>query len=67
MAWIIATIWPATDTKEKLIALHKNWVRILRLNCSHAFFLLLEKSKKNLAIVLLFFLILKVLGLGLEI
>ena len=36
MAGIIATVWPSTQTKEKLISLYDNWVRILRINCSHA-------------------------------
>ena len=63
MAGIIATIWPATDTKEKLIALHKNWVRILRLNCSHAthdwmesFFSTARKVEKELSNTFAFFL-----------
>lgn len=36
MPWIIATIWPATQSPEKLEQLYNNWVRILRFNCSHA-------------------------------
>lgn len=36
MTWIIATIWPSTDTANKLNDLYDNWVRILRINCSHA-------------------------------
>lgn len=36
MPWIIATIWPATQTTDKLKQLYDNWVRILRFNCSHA-------------------------------
>ena len=36
MPWIIATIWPATQSPERLKFLYENWVRILRFNCSHA-------------------------------
>lgn len=36
MPGIIATIWPATQSKERLMFLYENWVRILRFNCSHA-------------------------------
>ncbi len=33
---IIASIWPSTNTKEKIIDLYKSWVNILRFNFSHA-------------------------------
>lgn len=36
MPGIIATIWPATQSQERLKYLYENWVRILRFNCSHA-------------------------------
>lgn len=36
MPWIIATIWPSTQSPERLKQLYDNWVRILRFNCSHA-------------------------------
>jgi pyruvate kinase len=36
MPGIIATIWPATQSPERLKFLYENWVRILRFNCSHA-------------------------------
>jgi len=36
MPWIIATIWPSTQSTERLKQLYDNWVRILRFNCSHA-------------------------------
>ena len=36
MPWIIATVWPATQSAERLKQLYENWVRILRFNCSHA-------------------------------
>ena len=36
MAWIIVTIGPASQTEDKLKDLYDNWVRILRINCSHA-------------------------------
>jgi len=36
MPWIIATIWPSTQSTERLKFLYENWVRILRFNCSHA-------------------------------
>lgn len=36
MPWIIATIWPATQSPERLKFLYENGVRILRFNCSHA-------------------------------
>ena len=36
MPWIITTIWPATQSPERLKFLYENWVRILRFNCSHA-------------------------------
>ena len=36
MPWIIATIWPATQSPEKLKQLYDNWVRMLRYNCSHS-------------------------------
>lgn len=36
MAGIITTIWPATETKDRLHKLYDNGVRILRFNCSHA-------------------------------
>jgi len=36
MAGIIVTIGPSTQTKERLTSLYDNWVRILRINCSHA-------------------------------
>lgn len=36
MPWIIATIWPATQSRDRLLYLYENWVRILRFNCSHA-------------------------------
>jgi pyruvate kinase len=56
MAGIVATIWPATQTREKLIALYDNWVRILRINCSHAthewmddFFNVARKVEKDIS------------------
>lgn len=36
MPWIITTIWPATQSPERLKFLYENGVRILRFNCSHA-------------------------------
>lgn len=36
MPWIITTIWPATQSSERLKFLYENGVRILRFNCSHA-------------------------------
>lgn len=36
MPGIIATIWPSTQSAERLRFLYENWVRILRFNCSHA-------------------------------
>lgn len=33
---IIATIWPATDTKEQIIKMYQSWVNIVRFNFSHA-------------------------------
>jgi len=36
MPGIIATIWPSTQSQERLKFLYENWVRILRFNCSHA-------------------------------
>ena len=36
MPGIIATVWPATQSAERLRQLYENWVRILRFNCSHA-------------------------------
>ena len=36
MPWIITTIWPATQSPERLKYLYENGVRILRFNCSHA-------------------------------
>jgi len=36
MPGIIATIWPSTQSVERLKSLYENWVRILRFNCSHA-------------------------------
>ncbi len=33
---IIATIWPSSNTLEKLIKLYKSWVNIIRFNFSHA-------------------------------
>jgi pyruvate kinase len=36
MAGIVATVGPATQKREKLLSLYENWVRILRINCSHA-------------------------------
>ena len=33
---IIATVWPATNSKKKLIQLYKAWVNIIRFNFSHA-------------------------------
>ncbi len=33
---IIATVWPATNSKEKLKQLYKAWVNIIRFNFSHA-------------------------------
>ena len=32
---IIATLWPATDTKEKIEALYNAWVNVVRMNYSH--------------------------------
>ena len=56
MAGIIATVWPSTQTREKLIALYDNWVRILRINCSHAthewmetFFTTVRKVEKEIS------------------
>lgn len=40
---IIATIWPATNSKEKLIELYNSWVNIIRFNFSHANY---EETKK---------------------
>ena len=36
MPGIIATVWPATQSKERLMFLYENGVRILRFNCSHS-------------------------------
>jgi len=36
MPGIIATIWPSTQSKDRLMSLYESWVRILRFNCSHA-------------------------------
>lgn len=33
---IIASIWPATWTEEKIIELYKSWVNLIRINFSHA-------------------------------
>lgn len=33
---IIATVWPATNTEDKLIELYNAWVNIIRFNFSHA-------------------------------
>ncbi len=33
---IIATLWPVTNSREKLIDLYKAWVNIIRFNFSHA-------------------------------
>ena len=33
---IIATVWPATNSEEKLLALYKAWVNVIRFNFSHA-------------------------------
>lgn len=35
MTWIIVSVWPTTNNKEKLLKLYENWVRILRFNFSH--------------------------------
>ena len=32
---IITTVWPATDTKDKIEQLYLNWANIIRLNYSH--------------------------------
>lgn len=40
---IIATVWPATDSEEKLIELYKAWVNIIRFNFSHANYTLSKK------------------------
>ncbi len=32
---IIATIWPATDSREKIKALYEAWVNVIRFNFSH--------------------------------
>lgn len=32
---IIATLWPATDTKDKIKALYEAWVNVVRFNYSH--------------------------------
>lgn len=36
MPGIIATVWPATQSRERLMYLYENGVRILRFNCSHS-------------------------------
>jgi len=33
---IITTLWPATDTEEKIYELYNNWANIVRINYSHA-------------------------------
>jgi len=33
---IIATVWPATNSEEKLIELYNAWINIIRFNFSHA-------------------------------
>lgn len=33
---IIATIWPSTDTKDKIKELYDNWVNVIRFNYSHS-------------------------------
>lgn len=35
---IIATVWPATESAEKLIEMYQSWVNIVRFNFSHATF-----------------------------
>jgi len=66
MAGIVATIGPATQTRERLIALYDNWVRILRINCSHAthewmeeFFTTARKVEKEISNTFAFFLDIK--------
>jgi pyruvate kinase len=48
---IIATVWPATDTKEKIEQLYQNWANIIRMNYSHSnydYFSWIIKSVKEL-------------------
>ncbi len=33
---IIATLWPATNTEEKIVELYNAWINIIRFNFSHA-------------------------------
>ena len=33
---IIATLWPATDTKEQIKSLYTAWANVVRLNYSHS-------------------------------
>lgn len=40
---IITTLWPSTDTKEKIEELYKNWANIVRINYSHANYKYFEK------------------------
>ena len=51
MPWIIATIWPSTQSPERLKQLYDNWVRILRFNCSHATHERMEEIIKSAKIV----------------
>ncbi len=44
---IIATIWPASDTKEKIKALYDAWVNIIRFNFSHANYKYFEEILEN--------------------
>lgn len=45
---IIATIWPATNSKEKLIELYNAWINIIRFNFSHADY---EETLKTVNII----------------
>ena len=45
---IIATMWPAVESEEKIIQMYKNWINIIRFNFSHAE---KENVKKIVAII----------------
>ena len=45
---IIATIWPASDTKEKIKWLYDAWVNVIRFNFSHANYQYFEEIIKTI-------------------
>ena len=44
---IITTLWPSTDTKDKIEALYKSWANVVRFNYSHTNYEQIQNDQKS--------------------